>query len=974
MGEKRKSGYHKRSLSLILSVMLLLSVITGIPSGIASDIWTAESGTTETTVEPSSETHLCETAIASDCLITVIETETPEAFQPSESRETDSGITDSKIHEAHIEPDSKDRSEPDDTPQATKTPEGTDTQTPANDADVQIPGQTVYANGISGLIWLDANGNGKPDKGEPAIAKYPVYLYKSGDIHHAVGKTTTDREGMYRFAHIEPGLYVVAVHAEEVNGKAYLPPDTGIRHDNRFAAASLTITSASLSAYTEPLHIGADTLMTDISAGIRADTAEIREETDETEETEAPETIDISEEAEGTEEEDIPEEAEEADASEEAGETEETDVPEENNVPDETEETDEAGETAETDVPEESNVPDETEGTEEAGETEETDIPEESNVPDETEETEEADETAETDVPEESSIPEETEETEEDDIPEVTEETEEETQALGSIAGFLWVDGSILPDGTNRPLPGYPVMLYTAVDLSAPILQTQSDENGMYLFNDLDDGDYVAALSRAAADDTEYMPMQTVSETNRFAYDEEDEPLTAYTEMLSITSGTIIEHIDGGLLPVYQAAPTDPGYMAVIDLSTTLTGGTGYTVAGVYVPFNPAILQTPTGSLTFTAGADGLTYQIIQTGIPNNVQNPAAPKQGSSIYSVINIDPGVHVTLIISDIDLSGAITLKGNASVHLLLDGTNYVRTCITTPSAAQITIDSLSGNHAADRLIIPSTAGTGYSAAIGGPANGDAGAINIAGGTIDITIRSVGAGIGGGGAASGAAGNGGAIMISGGIVNITQYGSGSLSGTGYSGAGIGGGGGSNSGFGGDAGSVVISGGTVTVRQHTRAAGIGGGTFGPAGNITITGGFVDVSVIRLDDLAGAGDGAAIGASAGTNRPGIGYVSISGGVVIAASQGAGAGIGISNSATPVHISITGGNIYARSVKGAGIGCFYEASGTTISITGGTVSAYSEQNAAIGSRLGYEPALHLGAGANVRAYSAGAAGN
>jgi hypothetical protein len=120
-----------------------------------------------------------------------------------------------------------------------------------------------------------------------------------------------------------------------------------------------------------------------------------------------------------------------------------------------------------------------------------------------------------------------------------------------------------------------------------------------------------------------------------------------------------------------------------------------------------------------------------------------------------------------------------------------------------------------------------------------------------------------------------------------------------------------------------------------------------------------------------AGDGAAIGASAGTNRPGIGYVSISGGVVIAASQGAGAGIGISNSATPVHISITGGNIYARSVKGAGIGCFYEASGTTISITGGTVSAYSEQNAAIGSRLGNEPALHLGAGANVRAYSAGA---
>ena len=417
-----------------------------------------------------------------------------------------------------------------------------------------------------------------------------------------------------------------------------------------------------------------------------------------------------------------------------------------------------------------------------------------------------------------------------------------------------------------------------------------------------------------------------------------------------------------------------PNYTATIDLSAKSDNvtGAGYTVTGGPPrAYDPKQLETaPSGVVRFNAGANGNVYQIIQSGVPNN-PDPRGKKYGSSMVRSIVVPSGVNVTLVISDIHLIDSIVLEGTAQVTLLLDEKNYIRGSITVPVDSRITIDSLNGSDTSDLLIMPTDNSGGNNAAkIGGPGvsgvgvSNTAGTITINGGGIDITAKSTGAGIGGGGNASGSpAGTGGNITINGGIISVTQQGSG-----GVSGAGIGGGGGSGStsgSTGASAGNLQINGGTVTVRQSTRAAGIGGGSFGPAGNITITGGVIDVEVLS------PGEGAAIGNASGTN-PGYGSINISGGAVRAVSSTIGIGrMHGSTEATGNHLNITisGGSVYAKGYTGAGIGYFAHPMGSTIKITGGSIIAESERSAGIGGH-GDTPNFHLDAAADVKAFSGG----
>ena len=459
------------------------------------------------------------------------------------------------------------------------------------------------------------------------------------------------------------------------------------------------------------------------------------------------------------------------------------------------------------------------------------------------------------------------------------------------------------------------------------------------------------------------------------------EPFTSYPE---VAESTLKSQSDTPTLPSPPQAQAIPNYTDTIDLSTTTTSGTGYTVTGSTPPFtNPNLPVTaPNRALTFTAGADGKAYHIIQSGIRNNPVDAAAPKQDTSIFASISVQAGVNVTVVISSIDLAqfGGIVLTGDAELTLLLDSTSYIRRNITVPANATITIDSLNGSDTTDRLIMPSLVNSSSAAArIGGSGgavnqvDNDAGTITINGGEIDITARSSGAGIGGGGSGTNGAGNGGTITINGGVISVTQYGSGNDSGTGDSGAGIGGGGAGITGAnGGDGGTITINGGTVKIVQYTRAAGIGGGGYGPTGNITIAGGGVDVSVIRRVEQAGAGEGSGIGGGTGANRAtreGFSQVTISGGTVRTVTNSVGPGIGITHSTDPINITITGGEGFAKSVSGPGIGPWGNApQGTAITITGGTVVAESEISAGIGGIVLAQ--FCLGPDANVKAYSQG----
>ena len=446
-----------------------------------------------------------------------------------------------------------------------------------------------------------------------------------------------------------------------------------------------------------------------------------------------------------------------------------------------------------------------------------------------------------------------------------------------------------------------------------------------------------------------------------------------------------IEEEDSEALAELTEVSEETGeYTATIDLSARSDSvtGTGYTVTGgSALAYNSTYIETaPKGTLTFNNEAYGRTYQVIQSGIPSN-PNIKGLKYGSSMVLNITVQTGVEMTLVISDIHLIGSIYLEGTAKVTLLLDNTSYIRGSVFVPSSSALTIDSLNGNDAYDRLLMPTDLTGSNQARIGSEGGMDslagntAGRITINGGSIDITAHSTGAGIGGGGRSAHSiptGGTGGTITINGGSVSVSQYGSNSIWGTGPSGACIGGGGSPDDGFGGGAGYVLITGGTVKVRQYTRAAGIGGGNYGPAGDIVIEGGVVDVEVIRLVEQSGAGEGAGIGNAAGTNA-GTGSITISGGSVRSVAYMTGIGrVHSSDSGPALPITITGGTVYAKGSYGPGIGHWSNSLGGSITITGGVVVAESDHNTAIGRSGDGDTVFYLGTDADVRASSGGGA--
>ncbi|MCL1816244.1 MAG: hypothetical protein FWG43_01400 [Clostridiales bacterium] len=488
-------------------------------------------------------------------------------------------------------------------------------------------------------------------------------------------------------------------------------------------------------------------------------------------------------------------------------------------------------------------------------------------------------------------------------------------------------------------------------------------------------------------------PQETVEETTEEATEEGsgvENGMLMPEEELAEAEEIALEEIEDEEM-ILAMAVTEDDYDYIINLSEDTNGSyNGYSVVGAPNKHIPTMMPVtvPSGTLTFNTNADENTYYITQNYL-NNPRFAGCPKSGSSIINEIKVPNGISVTLILSDIDFAGekggSIVIDNGGELTLLLDGTNYVRSHINVPPGAVLTIDSFNRGSTNGSLIMPQYEPNHYtsSAKIGGAgvsATGtkgeNAGTINIKGGSIEIETRSTGAGIGGGGCTingSGDGGNGGSITITGGEIYIEQRGVIITGKPVRSGAGIGGGGG-NTVDGGHAGDLLIDGGKVIVDQYTQAAGIGGGSMGTVGNITINNGYVKSTVYGIAHTTtnGLGDGVPIGASSGTNAPGPANITINGGTVWAdATDYGGAGIGIYNGGQPCNIIITGGNIYARSILGTGIGFFADSNNGSISITGGTVVAESKQSAAIGGKIDYEPTFTLNAAAKVTAYSGSA---
>ena len=213
-----------------------------------------------------------------------------------------------------------------------------------------------------------------------------------------------------------------------------------------------------------------------------------------------------------------------------------------------------------------------------------------------------------------------------------------------------------------------------------------------------------------------------------------------------------------------------------LDLSETTAGkGTEYTVGGMaQTPYSTQFGGAPGGptsgsgqTLTFGAGANGKTYEIIQSGVRDPLTAPARPKESTSIFDSIVISTGVTVTLKLKGIDLPGRITLQGTANATLLLDSDSFTQG-VTVPAGTTLAIDSAVAPGSTSGSLT-ATAPDDNSAAIGGLNTQSGGALTIHGGTVtaQTTGASCGAAIGGGADAPG-----GTITITGGAVKATAVG----------------------------------------------------------------------------------------------------------------------------------------------------------------------------------------------------------
>ncbi len=84
----------------------------------------------------------------------------------------------------------------------------------ANFGDYQISGADV--NSISGVVYDDANSNGKRDEGEVFLQTVDINLYNQNGL--VVGTMQTASDGSYFFANLPPGVYKVM----ETNPDGYL--------------------------------------------------------------------------------------------------------------------------------------------------------------------------------------------------------------------------------------------------------------------------------------------------------------------------------------------------------------------------------------------------------------------------------------------------------------------------------------------------------------------------------------------------------------------------------------------------------------------------------------------------------------------------------------------------------------------------------------------------------------------------------
>src|SRR5262249_44857871 len=110
------------------------------------------------------------------------------------------------------------------------------------ESDLTWDSGIYYTASLGDRVWLDQNGNGVQDAGEPGIRGVTVVLYTSGGTQFGA-PTTTDSNGNYAFPNLPPGDYYVQFIPP--SGYVISPQNQGSDDtaDNDASAAGTTATT-----------------------------------------------------------------------------------------------------------------------------------------------------------------------------------------------------------------------------------------------------------------------------------------------------------------------------------------------------------------------------------------------------------------------------------------------------------------------------------------------------------------------------------------------------------------------------------------------------------------------------------------------------------------------------------------------------------------------------------------------------------
>ena len=107
---------------------------------------------------------------------------------------------------------------------------------------------------VGNFVWVDKNGNGVQDKGEPGIPGVIVTITDSNGrpVHdlggHLVGPVTTNGKGGYSFTDLPPGTYVTHIDNSQSALAPYEPTRSGTGHDRGLDSSDGSATSAALTS------------------------------------------------------------------------------------------------------------------------------------------------------------------------------------------------------------------------------------------------------------------------------------------------------------------------------------------------------------------------------------------------------------------------------------------------------------------------------------------------------------------------------------------------------------------------------------------------------------------------------------------------------------------------------------------------------------------------------------------------------